>query len=104
MKFFSPLPTLLAERDSEQELVLFLKKNGEIIAAIKLEKCVASICLFCIIICKFCYGQELCPVNLLLINESLEISLYYTVLPFDVAISLWIEGGRKLSLNAKKIV
>lgn len=74
------------------------------IVVIELKKCVASTRIVCIIICKFCYKQELCLVILLLIDKNPEVGFYGVVLPLTLAISLQIESSRQLLLNAKKVI
>ena len=63
------------------------------IFAIELKKYMIGVGVFGVIVSKLYYRKKLCPVILLKINKSLKISFYYTILPFSLAICLWIKGG-----------
>lgn len=73
------------------------------ITIVELKQYMTSTSILCIIICKFCYRQELYLVILLLFDKSSEVSLYCIVLPFGLVIYLRIEGGQQFLLNIKKV-
>lgn len=73
------------------------------ITAIQLKQSMANTRTFYIVISKFGYWQELCLILLFKINKCLKIRFYYTILTFDFAISLNVEGGEELLLNHEKI-
>lgn len=72
------------------------------IFAVELERCMASIYILCIIICKFHYGQESCLVILLSIDKYLEVGLHRAVLPLGLAFCLRRKSNKKLLFNVKK--
>ena len=69
-------------------------------AAIQLEGGIAGAGIFRIIIDEFSHRQEPCPVILLVVDKDPEVGLHCTILPFSLAISLGVEGGRESSLDA----
>lgn len=75
----------------------------KIVVAIKLERCIISICILCIIVYKFCYKQESYLVILLLVDKNMWVKFHGTVLPFGLAIFLKIEDYRELLLDVKKV-
>ena len=74
------------------------------ISALKFKKHVANASIFGIIIGKFCYKKKLCLVILFEIDENSKIGFYCIILPLNLTVRLWMEGGRKLLLDAKKII
>lgn len=72
-------------------------------AIVKLKKYIASTYIFSIVICKFCHGQEPCPVVLLSINKNTKINLYCAILLHGLAVRLQIEYSGDLLLNVKKV-
>lgn len=58
---------------------------------------------FLVVISKFHYGQELCPVIQLRIHKNTKIYFYYTILSFSLPICLRMKCGRKLSFDVKKV-
>ena len=79
-------------------------KKVKMIFAIELKKHIISICIFNIIIDKFCCKKKLCSVILFSINKSLKVDLYHLILFFDLAIYIKIKSGEKFLLDNKKIV
>lgn len=63
------------------------------IATIKLEWCMTGAGIFYIIISKFSHLVELDQIIQFNIDETSKISLHYTILPFSLTISLWLENG-----------
>ena len=70
---------------------------------IKFKRHITSINIFYIIISKLSHLKESYLVILLKINKNLEISFYYTILFFSLAIYLKLKDDIKFSLNIKKI-
>ena len=68
--------------------------------AIQLEGGIADAGIFCIIIGKFSHWQEPYPVILLVVDKGPEVGLHCIILPFSLAVSLGVEGGRESSLDA----
>ena len=56
-----------------------------------------------IIVGKLCYKKKPCPIILLKIDKNLEIGFYCTIVSLNLAICLWVEGGRKSLLDAEEI-
>ena len=55
-----------------------------------------------IIISEFRHKKKLCPVILFEIDKSLKVGCYYTILPFDLIVCLWVKGDEKSVLNVEK--
>ena len=72
------------------------------ISAIELKRYVASVGIFDIIVDKFRHEKKLYPIILLEVDKSLEIDFYYTILPFDLTIYLWIKNSEESLLNIEK--
>ena len=68
-------------------------------ATIQLEGGIAGAGIFRIILGKFSHRQEPCPVILLVVDEGPEVGLHFTILPFSLAVSLGVEGGRESLLD-----
>ena len=47
--------------------------------------------------------KKSCPVILFEIDKSSKIGFYYTILPFDLTIYLWVESSGEFLLDAKEI-
>ena len=62
------------------------------------------ISIFCIVLSEFCHKKELGPSILFIIDKNLEVSFYYIILLFGLAIKLKVESNRKSLLNFKEIV
>ena len=60
--------------------------------------------IFDIIISEFYYKKKPYLVILFETDKNSKISFYYTILLFDLAVHLWIEGSGEFLLDAKKIV
>lgn len=58
------------------------------IIIVELIRCVANTHIFNVIVYKFHYMQIPGSIILLLVNESVEIGFYYTILPLNLAICL----------------
>ena len=63
----------------------------------------ASIDIFGIIVNKLHNKKKLYLIILLEVDKNLEIGFYYTILPLNLAIYLWVENGGKFLFNVKKI-
>ena len=63
----------------------------------------ASGSIFGIIIYKLGYGQKLSLIVLLEIDEGLEVSFHYTILSFNLPVSLQMDGGSKPMLDTKEV-
>ena len=72
---------------------MFFVKGSGVEAAVQLEKSVAGAGVFRIVIGEFHHRQQPSPVVLLIVDESLEISLYCADLPLCLAICLRVEGN-----------
>ena len=70
------------------------------ISADELKKHVASASIHGIIVDKFCYGKNLCPIILLEIDKGLKVSFNCPILPFGLSVCLGVESGRKSLLDA----
>lgn len=73
------------------------------IGAVELEKRIANIHIFSVIIYKFCHEQELYPVVLLLINKNICISFHRTIMPLGPAVSLRIKYSGNVLFNVKEV-
>ena len=73
------------------------------ISAVELEKHVAGISIFGIIIGKFCYKKKPYLVIIFKIDKGLKVGFYYTILLLGLTVCLWIKGSRESLLNAKEI-
>ena len=73
------------------------------ISAIELEKYVADASILGVVIGKLHYGKKPCLIILFKVDKGLAIDFFYIILPFDLTICLWIEGGGKSPLYAEKI-
>ena len=60
--------------------------------------------IFCIIISKFSYKKESSLIILFVIDKNLEIDLYYTILPWSLAINLKVKSSEEFLLYLKKVV
>ena len=73
------------------------------LAIVKLKGCIASAGVFHIIIGKFSYWKEPCPVVLLEVHKNTEVSFYCAVLPLGLTINLRVEGYEKSSFDSEKV-
>ena len=60
--------------------------------------------IFCIVVGKLCYKKKSCPIILLEVDKSLEVSFYYIILPLSLTIRLRVEGNKEYPLDAKEII
>lgn len=58
---------------------------------------------FCIIIHKFNYWEQLCTIIIIIIDKSSKINLYDTFLFFNLAIGLRVENSLEFLFDIKKI-
>ena len=72
------------------------------IFAIELEKCVAGVGILDIVVGKFYYRKKPCLVILFKIDKDLKVGFHCTILPFDLTVRLWMEGGGKFLLDIEK--
>ena len=73
------------------------------IAIIQLERNIAGARVFGLIISKLSYWWKPGPIILLEIDKSSNVCFPGTVLLFGLAVSLRMEGGKKLTLDIKKV-
>lgn len=83
---------------------IFLKRNTKIITTIELEHGMTSTYIYYVIINKFDYEQESCPIVLLSINKNMKISFHHAILSLSLIIHLQIIGSGEFLLNVKEIV
>ena len=73
------------------------------ISVIELEKYVASIGIFGVIVGKLRHGKKPCPIILLKVDKNSKIGFYCTILPIGLTVRLWIESGRGFLFDAEEI-
>lgn len=73
----------------------------EIKTIVQVKRHIIGTNIFCIIISKFDYRKEPGPIVLFVMNKSLEISLYYIILLFNLAINLKIKNYGEPLLDLK---
>ena len=73
------------------------------ISIVELEERMTNASILGIIISKLHHGKKPCSIILLEIDKNLKISFYCAILLFGLIVCLWMEIGRKSSLNTKKI-
>ena len=73
------------------------------VAAVQLEKQVASTCILGIIISKLSHEQELSQIILLKIDKSPKIGLHGTLLRLRTTVSLRVKSSGEPPLDAKKV-
>ena len=73
------------------------------IAAVQLKRYVAGAGVFCIIIGKFSYWKEPCPLITLKVDENSKIAFYCTILPFGLGVSLRLEGYGKSPFDFEEV-
>lgn len=74
------------------------------IAAVEFKKRIIGASVFCIIIGKLSHRKELSIIVLFVIDKTLEINFYYTVLFFGLTISLIMKSNREFLLDSNKVV
>ena len=74
------------------------------LATVKFEGHIAGTRIFCVVVSKFSYWKEPSLIILLVVDKSPEISLYCTVLPLGLAISLRLEDSSKLLFDLQEVV
>lgn len=72
--------------------------------AVQLEKYTTYVGVFGIFICKFGHEQKLQLVVLLVVDISLQISLYIAVFSLCLIIYLWLKGGREILFDVLEII
>ena len=73
------------------------------VATVRLKRSVTGAGIFRIVICKFSYWKESCPVVLLEVDKGLEVSFYGAVLPLGLTVCLRVERGGELAFDAKEV-
>ena len=73
------------------------------IATIQLKKRITNTCVFGIIISEPGYWYEPGPIILLEIDKALEVGFHSILLFFGLTVSLQIKGGKKPTLDTKKV-
>ena len=63
------------------------------VSAVELKRCEAGASILGVIVGKFSYWEEPCPIILFEIDKSLEVGFHYTILPLSLAIRLRMEGS-----------
>lgn len=96
---------LVYERSRMQNINRFLLQiNIRVLLAVQFKRCLANAYTFCIVIYKFCYFQEPCPIFMYLTNKILDKRGNFTYLSLRLPIGLTVECHKKLLLNAKKVI
>ena len=73
------------------------------ISVIELKKCVAGAGIFGIVVGKLHHGKKSYSIILLEVDKNLEVGFHRTILPFNLAVRLRIEGGGEFPLDAEEI-
>lgn len=73
------------------------------IAIVKLKKYMANAYILRIVVNKLNHQEKSSLIILRVVDKSLKIGFYHTVLPLCLAISLSVKGGGELLLNPKKV-
>lgn len=73
------------------------------VAVVDIERRVAGVRIFGVVVNKLSYWQKPSPVILLIINKRFEVCLHSAVLPLGLAVCLRMNGSRKLLLDVKKV-
>ncbi len=73
---------------------IFFKKDSEVVATIELKRSITGDDILGIIVGKFRYWQQLCPIILLIIDKWCEICFYRADLSVDLTIGWKLEGCR----------
>ena len=73
------------------------------IFAIELKRYMANAGILSIIIGEFCYKKKPYSIILLEVDKDLEVGFHYTILSFNLAVRLRMEGSEKSPLDAKEI-
>ena len=74
------------------------------ISAIELERCVASTSILGIVVSDLCHEKKPCPIILLKVDKSSEVSFHGTILPLSLAIYLRVEGDGESPLDIEEII
>lgn len=81
----------------------FFIGDPEVETAVKFEQSIACAAVFSIMIGKLSHWQQTSLVVLFIVDKSLKISFYCTILAICLAISLRVEGNRESLLNTQKV-
>lgn len=73
------------------------------VLTMKFKRNVACAGNFGVVISKLYYKQELCPIILLLIHKSINVSFYYVIEPFRLPVYLKIKCDEKLLLESQEV-
>ena len=73
------------------------------IAAVQLERRMASAQVLRVVVSKFGHWYEPGLVILLKVHKSLEVCLYRTILSLSLTVNLKVESGKKPPFNAEKV-
>ena len=73
------------------------------ISAVELEKYVADVCIFSVVVGELRYEKKPYPIILLEFDKRLEVGFYRTILPFSLTVYLWVKGSREFPLYAEEI-
>lgn len=72
----------------------FFERYSRMVAIVQLQRRIAGVYIFCVIVRKLGHWQEFCLVILIKIDDNSEVDLYNVVLLFCLIVSLWIKDGR----------
>ena len=74
------------------------------ISTIELKRYIAGASIFGNIVGKLRHRKKLRLIILLKVDKGSKVDFYYPILPFEMTVHLWVEGGRESPLDAKEIV
>lgn len=77
--------------------------NIKTIAIVELEKHVVNVGIFHNIMNKFCYLEISSLIIWLIIDKASKISIFYTILPIILTISLRVKNNKDLLFNFQEI-
>lgn len=103
-QFFQVFCKFVGGMGSYAKINFILKRHIRIIAVVKHKRYMVNTYILSIIICKFCFGQELCPIVMFLIEKNMQINFYFIILSLGPAVCLWIKCSGELLLNAEELI
>ena len=103
MRFLSSLVNLSAILNLERGVNVFFIENTWVLLTVELKRRIPYTGVFCVIISKFRYRQEPCPVVLFVINKGFKVSFHCAVLLFSLAIGLRVEDNRESLFDSQKV-
>ena len=85
-------------------VALDFEENTQIVASVKLERCVTRTGVHRVVVGKLRHQEERCLVILLLIYKSTKVCFYPAILAFRLSVGLSVERGRESLLDVKQVV